>query len=519
MDNLMNPDYEKQRQASLLRSSLIEFTRFFFKHITGRDFIISRPVSCESHHITVAKELTRLSRLEIESQRLMICLPPGFGKSVMVSMWTAWMMAQYPDSNFLYISFSHDLASKHTYFIKSIIGSQMFKYLFGVSIKSDSRAKDHFATEQGGIIRAFGSSGPVVGSDAGLPGLDRFSGAVVIDDAHKPDEVHSDAVRNKVIRNYQETIRQRPRGINVAIVFIGQRLHEEDLPAWLEDGSDTVKWDVLKLQGLDKAGNALYPEVMPQDRLLALQEKAPYVFASQYQQNPIPAGGALFKPAWFVSLDSEPEMMATFITADTAETSKSWNDATVFSFWGVYEIESFGRQTGITSLHWIDCVEIRVEPKDLKDNFLEFWQACMLYKTPPTFAAIEKKSTGVTLSSVLSEIRGLQVRNIERTRASGSKTQRFLEIQPYIADKLVSFPSHGKHMFMCLEHMSKITANDTHRHDDICDTLADAVKIALIDKTLHSIHNKRNSASEVLSSLGAQMRRQNIARTRRDGVC
>lgn len=30
--------------------------------------------------------------------------------------------------------------------------------------------------------------------------------------------------------------------------------------------------------------------------------------------------------------------------------------------------------------------------------------------------------------------------------------------------------------------MSKITANNTHRYDDIADTLADAIKIALIDK-------------------------------------
>ncbi len=35
-----------------------------------------------------------------------------------------------------------------------------------------------------------------------------------------------------------------------------------------------------------------------------------------------------------------------------------------------------------------------------------------------------------------------------------------------------------------IEHMRKITANDTHRHDDVCDTLYDAIKIALIDKTL-----------------------------------
>ena len=41
-------------------------------------------------------------------------------------------------------------------------------------------------------------------------------------------------------------------------------------------------------------------------------------------------------------MEEEPNVLYSFITADTAETSKSYNDATVFSFWGIYEIESYG---------------------------------------------------------------------------------------------------------------------------------------------------------------------------------
>ena len=48
-----------------------------------------------------------------------------------------------------------------------------------------------------------------------------------------------------------------------------------------------------------------------------------YVFSSQYQQEPVPAGGALYKPDWFVLLDEEQTMLCTFVVADTAETSKT----------------------------------------------------------------------------------------------------------------------------------------------------------------------------------------------------
>jgi predicted phage terminase large subunit-like protein len=230
-----------------------------------------------------------------------------------------------------------------------------------------------------------------------------------------------------------------------------------------------------------------------------------------------PKGGALFKPEWFVLLDEEPEMLMTFITADTAETSKSYNDATVFSFWGLYEIDNFGAKTGEMGLHWIDCVELRIEPKDLHNEFISFWSGAARHKCPPLLAAIEKKSTGVTLISTLESMRGIQIRDIQRTRASGSKAQRFLECQPYVAAKKISFTKDAKHVDLCINHMTKLTANDSHRFDDVGDTCMDAIKLALIDKTLYHLSNKDSASNAVLSQLGASMRRQSVLRNAQYG--
>jgi len=502
----MEFDYEKEQEAARLRGSLIEFTRYFFQHITGREFLVSAPIGRESHHVTVCRSLTHVQRLE--RLREILNLPPGSGKSTLVSMFIAWCWASFPDSNFLYISYSHEVAKKHTSFVKSIVSSRMYNYLFDISIDSDSRAKDAFKTNHGGFLRAFGSSGAVTGQDGGLPALDRFSGAVIIDDAHKPDEVHSDTIRQGVIKNYDETIRQRVRGINVPIICIGHRLHESDLFDYLISGKDTDTWHQTVLESIDGAGNALYPEMMPLEKLLALREKSPYVYWSQYQQKPVPSGNALFKPEWFVELDQEPQFLSTFITADTAETDKSWNDATVFSFWGVYEIENYGKKTGKLGLHWLDCVEMRIEPKDLESAFIDFHANCTLHPVQPLMAAIEKKSTGVTLVSVLKNIRGLSVREVERTRDSGSKTKRFLEMQPYIAEKRISFTTGAKHKNLCIDHMSKITANDAHRHDDIADTLSDSIRIALIEKTIYNIDTRQESQKRIYIGLNNQLRKR-----------
>lgn len=499
-------DYEKEEMASRLRGSLLEFSRYFYEYITGREFIISKPIGRESHHISVCRTLTQIKHLEI--LREIINIPPGCGKSTFVSMFIAWCWASYPDSNFLYISYAHSLATQHTSFIRSIVSSRMYKYLFDVSIDPDTRAKDNFKTTKGGQVIAFGSAGAITGNNAGLPNLDRCSGAVILDDPIKPDEAHSDTIREGVIYNYDQTIRQRVRGINVPIIVMGQRTHEEDLPWYLLSGKDIDIWHHTNLTGLDAVDNALYPEVMPKEKLIALREKSPYVYWSQQQQCPMPAGGSLFQKDWFVELDNEPKFTTTFITADTAETDKSWNDATVFSFFGIYEIEVMGKKTGELGLHWIDCVELRIEPKDLEKEFIDFYRNCCLHNKPPMIAGIEKKSTGVTLVSTLKNLRGIQIREIERTRDSGSKTKRFLEMQSYIASKRISFDWNAKHKDLCINHMIKITANNSHRFDDICDTLSDGIRLALIEKSLYNVDNRSEAEGKILEGLNRSLKRK-----------
>lgn len=512
---LLNKTLTEAREA-LVKDYLL-FLRYFFKQLTGRDFELSHPFGRESHFITIANALTEC--FYNPNQRLYIGVPPGYAKSTMLSYWVAWAMAIYPDSKFIYISYSLDLASKHTETIRRIMQLPDYFLLFGIKICPEARGKEYFRNNFGGEVAAFGSAGGITGRDAGMPNLDRFSGALIMDDMHKPDEVHSDTLRGKVVANYQATIEQRRRGINVPFIGIGQRLHEDDLPAFLLSGRDGHKWESVILKALDEAGNALYPEKDTKEELLIKQKHDIYNFASQFQQNPQPAGGALFKPEWFETLYEDPEMICTFITIDSAETSKHYNDATVFSFWGLYQIETMGQLTSEYALHWLDCHEIRVEPCELKDEFLQFWNRCQMYKMAPQFAAIEKKSTGVTLLSVLQNLRGMQIRPIERSGARNSKSERFRSMQQYIAAKKITFPLYGKHNDNCIKHMVKITANDTHAFDDICDTAYDAIKIGLMDKTLiRSAESENKAASAALGQTLSQqlqaMERANYAQQR-----
>jgi predicted phage terminase large subunit-like protein len=506
----------KIHQKLRLQGSLLEFIKTFYFLRHNRTFDIPEPIGRENHVHVVVRELMKVT------MDLMINIPPGHFKSTILQYFIAFSMSHYPDCNFVYISYSNELAEGHTAEVKAIMQLPLYVNLFGVTVDKNSQARGDFRivttsdeVSRGRVV-ARGSLGSITGLNCGLPnavdrnGHPRFSGLAVMDDLHKPIEVHSELKRQGVITNYNQTIKGRRRGIWVGQILLGQVLHEDDITQFIKRGEDGRKWTIVELQSLDASDNALAPNLISKEELMRERIVNPYMFWSQHQQRPQPAGGGIFQVTWFKLLPKHPPMVASFVTVDCAETEQSYNDATVFSFWGVYKIMLNGTETGEYGIHWIDCRELRIEPKDLEPEFIQFWTDCLRYTyCPPSLAAIEKKSAGTMLCSTLKSIPGIRVLNIERSASSGSKADRFLECQRAVASGQVSLPTDGKHTQMCLEHMRKITANSTHRWDDIADTMADAVKMALIDKIIIKSTAESTDYNSIAASFNSSVR-QNI---------
>jgi hypothetical protein len=505
MDDLIVFEEQTLESKARLLGSLLLFIQTFYKLIEGRDFLLPQPINRECHVITLCRALTKVFNLEIN--RLSINIPPGHYKSTIMIYFIAWCFAHFADCRFMYISYSIELATKHTSIIRKIMMHPYYRKLFGIDISRDSSAKDNFTTTAGGSVRAFGSTGSITGQDAGLPGQNRCTGGFILDDMHKLQEIYSDTIRERVIENYRSSIITRARGENAFGISIAQRAHELDLPAIFENNLDGYDWHKIILPARDEVGNILNPIATSEQMLRALEDFQPQVYATQYQQKPTPAGGSLFKKDKFVLLDEEPQIITAFITADTAESTKKHADFTVFSFFGLYKIKNFQRETNEYGLHWLDCLEARIDPGDLEDEFFSFYARCMTHKVKPEFIAIENKSTGVSLLAATKKVRGLSVINIERNAASLSKGDRFFNMCYFINKKLISLPALGRHTAICVNHMVKITPNNTHLHDDIADTLESAIKITYIDKTILSF-NYNNQQDEIFDVFNMDLRKQ-----------
>lgn len=484
-----------------LHQSFLMFVKFFFKELTQNDFIIHKPLARRSHVEIIIEALERCENLSILN--LVINLPPGHGKSTLVCFWIAWILAKYPDTEHLYISNSKHLARKHTSLIKDILELKSYQLIFDVHIERSASAKSFFKTTKGGVVAAFGSKQGVVGHNAGKLGLNRISGSCILDDMHNTDEVHSILSRESVFNSYKSTARQRRRDYaTVPYINIGQRVHDEDICSFFLGNlkeKDIYKWDSIVLKAIDDAGNVLCPQIIQKETLELMKERDKYTFNAQYQQSPDAASSKMFTKESFVILKQTPKIIRTFITVDTAETEKQYNDATVFSFWGAYYIEDMGVNTGQIGLHWIDCFEERLEWLDMKTAFTEFLQKCYRFPVQPSTLYIEKKSTGVALFSELKNMRTLEVKPIERTCVSGSKVSRLNRVVPFVGAKRVSFTLGDSHIDKCIEHMTSIAHDGSHSHDDIADTLADAINIALVDNYFKSLlTDKKDDKAEAL---------------------
>ncbi len=263
------------------------------------------------HHRIICDALMRV--FLGECKRLIINIPPRYSKTELIKEFIAWSLGHYPDSEFIYTSYSGRLAASSSWDVRDLVQVQEYRDIFpGMVLRDDSQARDEWRTTAGGIMYAVGAGGTITGYGAGKhrPG---FGGAILIDDPHKADEARSDVIRQGVIDWFQNTLESRKNSPETPIILIMQRLHESDLAGWLLDGGNGEEWEHVCLPALQDDGTALWPEKHTVEDLRRMEAASPYTFAGQYQQRPAPLDGGLFKPDRIEVVDAIPAVPITWV--------------------------------------------------------------------------------------------------------------------------------------------------------------------------------------------------------------
>ena len=324
----MTPGAEQGWRIRARRDPL-DFTRWMFSQMRGSKFTVT-PL-----HRKINALFLRV--YAGEEKRVIINIMPRSGKTISVAHFIAWGFGQYPDAEWIYSSFSSELAGETSYKVREIVSHPEFARVFpATQIAADAKRVDHWKTTAGGVMYAAGSGGTITGFGAGKKRAG-FGGCLVGDDLLKPSEAVSDLLRGKCNSWFSNTFKSRRNSPDTPIIIIGQRLHEDDICGFLASGGSGEKWTVLTVPVLDEDGNSIWEEMYPAEEMRILEAADPYTFSSQFMQQPSPPTGGMFETDRIEIVDALPAGIKLVRAWDPAYTNKATSCDTAGALLGVFE--------------------------------------------------------------------------------------------------------------------------------------------------------------------------------------
>lgn len=249
----------------------------------------------------------------------------------------AYVLGKKPDKKIVACSYSMSLAEDMSRDVQKIMITREYRDLFPATRLREARAEGMEKRTQGqfeivgrrGAYIAAGIDGPITGKTADI--------GIIDDPIKNRQEAESETYREKVWQWYKSAFATRQFGSGGAIIICQTRWHEDDLAGRLlrlaKENPDADQWDVLELPALAEdtsraydprmIGEALWPKQYPLHDLKRRRAgMGEYDWAALYQQQPAPAGGGLFKKAWFADkyVDQAPQHMRMARGWDTAGT-------------------------------------------------------------------------------------------------------------------------------------------------------------------------------------------------------
>lgn len=284
-----------------------------------------------------------------QEKRLVVTVPPRHLKSVTASVaFVAWALGHDPKAKIMVASYSQDLARHHSNQTRVIMESDWYRRIFPrTRISNRGNRALELETTAGGVRKAVSVGGSITGFGADI---------IIVDDCMKADEARSPTVRQELRNWLDNTLLSRLNDKATGrIISIQQRLHEDDLPAYMLDkGYGHLNLPAIAEQeervviGAGhfhhrRVGDLLDPSREDHDTLAQLRrELGPVVFSAQYQQEPVTAEGNMIRMEWFGTYDDAParhEFIKVIQSWDTGMTSAPTSDWSVCMTWGFEPIQ------------------------------------------------------------------------------------------------------------------------------------------------------------------------------------
>lgn len=330
-------------------------------------------------------------------KRVIINVPPGTLKSLLVSVFfPAWIWSMNPKWKVLTAAYGAHLTTRDNLRVRDVVQSPWFQTYFRVKMEEDQNTKTRYNTT---------ARGWRIATSVGGVGTGEHPNLIIVDDALTAAQAESEPERTTANTWFDRTLSTRGQVIDCAIVVIGQRLHEEDLPGYLMK-KDPEGWHTVILpmryvaekpakgddpgykpdprdprapgfkapatcsEGLQKIlneysgptgeGALLMPQLFSEKKVRQLEvDLGPYGASGQLQQKPSPEGGGLFPSnCWkYINRDELPvrRLAARGWDAAATEAGGDWTSGVKISMELVQKKDERNR------MQWVRSGRIFVE--------------------------------------------------------------------------------------------------------------------------------------------------------------
>lgn len=281
-----------------------------------------------------------------EMPRLVINMPPRHLKSFIASVvFPAFVLGKDPSAKIICISYSDDLARMLARDFRRIVESDWYRKVFP-QVKVLKSTETEFVTDQGGYRYATSIGGTLTG---------RGGDFIIIDDPIKPEDTHSDKIRQSTNEWYKSTLLSRLDDKQRSVlILVMQRLHVNDLTGFAENSGGFTKLSLPAIALTDEeipvgvgeayarqVGTALQEE---RESLVTLNrirdEIGAFNFAAQYQQRPEMPEGNMIKRKWLNLIPAAPQFHRNgllMVSIDAAASTSDTADYTAITLIYAYE--------------------------------------------------------------------------------------------------------------------------------------------------------------------------------------
>lgn len=464
----MTPDDHiamRNQVLALARADFAVFAERAFRELYDKEYH-------DNWHIhAIAHWLIRATTGDI--RRLIICMPPRSLKSFLASICLpAFILGHKPGEKIICASYAQSLSEEFAFETRRLIQSDWYRHVFPSTHLDPKKSNAGvLATTRGGQRRATSVGGSLTGLGGNI---------VIIDDPIKAADAHSEVARENAAKWYGGTVASRlddPK--KGRIIVIAQRLHQEDLPGRLMAAG---RWETLELPLIEwkkreievasghtvirGLGHILHEDRIGEDEISRFRsEMGERDFEAQYNQRPLPPGGALFKLHWLKRYDIRPgpsKTQAIIQSWDTAYDIADHHDYSVCTTWALCGNEYY----------LVGAYRERLEFPDLEKAIYkqrELWKADLVI--------LEKAGSGISLAQNIRRqgpnhwLQVISPSGSKQDRAS-QQTPKFERGEIYVPenadwlktfeDELSSFP-HGKHDDQVDSVVQFLTAVDSGR--------------------------------------------------------